>query len=147
MTASSGNITNTAVGTSTTPDPTPTNTVTVVTPVATSADLTLTKVASSTSGTQGQTISYTVTLVNLGPSVASNVTLTDILSAGLSLISASGNNGTASIAGASVGATTASLQVGATLTLVVNATVTASPTSVSYTHLDVYKRQVWIKLV
>jgi uncharacterized repeat protein (TIGR01451 family) len=78
-------------------------------------------VASSTSGTQGQTISYTVTLVNLGPSVASNVTLTDILSAGLSLISASGNNGTASIAGASVGATTASLQVGATLTLVVNA--------------------------
>ncbi|MBK8072828.1 MAG: hypothetical protein IPK34_12765 [Ramlibacter sp.] len=35
--------------------------------------------------------------------MASNVTLTDILSAGLSLISASGNNGTASIAGASVG--------------------------------------------
>ncbi|MBK8072832.1 MAG: hypothetical protein IPK34_12785 [Ramlibacter sp.] len=52
VTASSGNITNTAMGTSTTPDPTPTNTVTVVTPVATSADLTLTKVASSTCGTR-----------------------------------------------------------------------------------------------
>ncbi len=51
VTASTGNITNTAVGTSTTPDPTPSNTVTVVTPVATQANLTLTKVASSTSGT------------------------------------------------------------------------------------------------
>ncbi|MBK8072833.1 MAG: DUF11 domain-containing protein [Ramlibacter sp.] len=103
----SGNITNTAVGTSTTPDPTPTNTVTVATPVATSGP-------DGDQGSQqrpcgsGQTISYTVTVVNLVP-VASNVTLTDILSAGLSLISASGNNGTASVAGASVGATTSSL--------------------------------------
>ena len=35
---------------------------------------------------------YTVTLVNLGPSTAQNVTLSDILSAGLTLVSASGNN-------------------------------------------------------
>ncbi|MBK8072817.1 MAG: DUF11 domain-containing protein [Ramlibacter sp.] len=113
--SASGVLTNTAtvsLPTGTT-DPVPgNNTSTATVTVALVADLTLTKVASSTSGTQGQTISYTVTLVNLGPSVASNVTLTDILSAGLSLISASGNNGTASIAGASVGATTASLQVG-----------------------------------
>jgi len=94
VTATSGTVTNTAVGTSTTPDPTPTNTTTLAVPVVSSADLTLTKVASSATGTAGGTISYTVTLVNLGPSVAQNVTLTDILGAGLSLISASGNNGT-----------------------------------------------------
>jgi uncharacterized repeat protein (TIGR01451 family) len=48
---------------------------------------TLTKVASSaTACTAGGTISYTVTLVNLGPSTAQNVTITDVLSAGLSRI-------------------------------------------------------------
>ena len=67
------------------------------------------------------------------PSTAQNVTVSDILSAGLSLISASGNNGTTTIAGASVGATTASLSVGQTLTLVVNATVTASTGTVTNT--------------
>ena len=54
--------------------------------------------ASASTGTAGGTISYTVTLVNLGPSTAQNVTLTDVLSAGQALISASGNNGTTSIA-------------------------------------------------
>ncbi|MEP6791220.1 MAG: hypothetical protein ABI907_07605, partial [Ramlibacter sp.] len=44
--------------------------------VITSADLTLTKVASAVTGTSGGTVSYTVTLVNLGPSTALNVTLT-----------------------------------------------------------------------
>ncbi|MCJ0764719.1 DUF11 domain-containing protein, partial [Variovorax sp. CYS-02] len=47
----------------------------VVTPVA---DLVVSKVASSANGTAGATISYTVTLVNLGPSAAQNVTLTDV---------------------------------------------------------------------
>ena len=71
--------------------------------VASVADLTLTKVISvsgSGSATSGATLSYTVTLVNLGPSVAQNVTLSDILSAGLSLINSSGNNGTATVSGA-----------------------------------------------
>ncbi|MBK8072835.1 MAG: hypothetical protein IPK34_12810 [Ramlibacter sp.] len=62
--ATTGNITNTAVGTSTTPDPTPTNTVTVPTPVANVADVTVTKVASAVNATAGQTIGYTVTVVN-----------------------------------------------------------------------------------
>ncbi|RYG12991.1 MAG: DUF11 domain-containing protein, partial [Burkholderiales bacterium] len=101
--------------------------------VATSADLTVTKVASAVSGTSGGTISYTVALVNRGPSVASNVTLTDILSAGLSLVSASGNNGTTTIAGTSAAATTTTLAVGQTLTLVVTASVTASSGTVTNT--------------
>ncbi|WP_139119060.1 DUF11 domain-containing protein, partial [Pseudoalteromonas sp. BMB] len=61
------------------------NTATVVTPVSASADLQVSKVASSANGTAGSTISYTVTLVNLGPSTAQNVTMTDVASAGLTL--------------------------------------------------------------
>jgi uncharacterized repeat protein (TIGR01451 family) len=88
-------------------------------------------VASSTSGTQGQTISYTVTLVNLGPSARRcNVTLTDLLSAGPEPDQhPSGNNGTASISSSNATGATATGQLGqwaATLTLVLNATVTAS---------------------
>jgi uncharacterized repeat protein (TIGR01451 family) len=127
VTASTGVVTNTAAGTSTTPDPTPPGTVTVPTPVAASANLQLTKVASSASGTAGGTISYTVTLVNLGPSTAQNVTLTDVLSAGLSRIGASSNNGAVALVDATTSRiTTSSLALGQTLTLVVNATVTAS---------------------
>nr|WP_279343722.1 CARDB domain-containing protein [Variovorax terrae] len=93
------------------------------------------KVASSANGTAGATISYTVTLVNLGPSAAQNVTLTDVMSAGLSLISASstGGNGTATVGGASAAATATTLASGATLTLVVNATVTATTGNVTNT--------------
>jgi uncharacterized repeat protein (TIGR01451 family) len=82
---------------------------------------------------QGSIVSYTVTLVNLGPSVAQNVTITDILSAGLSLVSSSSNQTTATGAavGGTVGATTASLAVKQTLTLVVNASVTASTGNVT----------------
>jgi uncharacterized repeat protein (TIGR01451 family) len=59
-------------------------------------------------------IGYTVTLVNLGPAVAQNVTLTDFISAGQTYAGSTGNNGTTSAA------TTASLAVGGTLTLVMN---------------------------
>ena len=131
--ASTGNVTNTAVGTSTTPDPNPGNTATVVTPVTASADLTLTKVINGPA-VQGSTVSYTVTVINLGPSSALNVQITDVLSAGLSFISASTsgsaaavNSGQVTTAGAGV------LTLGQTLTLVVNATVTASSGDVTNT--------------
>ena len=94
VTATTGNVTNTAAGTSTTPDPVPSNNAATVTvTVAASADLQVTKVASSANGTAGSTISYTVTLVNLGPSAAQNVTLTDVLSAGLTLGAVSSTGG------------------------------------------------------
>jgi uncharacterized repeat protein (TIGR01451 family) len=134
FTVPASNVTATSTVTTTTADANSANdTRTSSTSVNAVADLTLTKVASNISATQGQTISYTVTLVNLGPSTAQNVTVSDILSAGLTLISASGNNGTTTVAGASVGATTASLSVGQTLTLVVNATVTASTGNITNT--------------
>ncbi|RYX96494.1 MAG: DUF11 domain-containing protein [Comamonadaceae bacterium] len=127
VTATSGNVTDTAAATSVTPDPVPANnTTTFALPVGTSADLSVTKVASSPIGTAGNTISYTISLVNLGPSVAQNVTLTDVLGTGQTFIGASSNNATLTVAGTSAAAATASLQVGSTLTLVVQATITAS---------------------
>ncbi len=135
VTATTGNVTNTAAGTSTTPDPSPPGTVTVPTPVAASADLVLSKVASAANGTAGGTISYTVTLVNLGPSTAQNVTITDVMSAGLTL------SGTPVVTGGSLlnsnasgaTATAATLAAGQTLTMVVNATVTATTGNVTNT--------------
>ncbi len=134
VTATTGAITDTAAGTSTTPDPdTSNNTTTLAVPVSSSADLTVTKVASSVSGTAGQTINYVVTLVNRGPSIAQNVTLTDVLSAGQSLVSASSNNGTTTVPGASAAATTTSLAVNGTLTLTLQANVTATTGNITDT--------------
>ena len=101
--------------------------------VTSSADLAVTKTASTVQGTSGGTISYTVSLVNMGPSVAQNVTLTDVLSTGHSLISASGNNGAVTVAGSTALASTTSLAVGQTLTLVIQATVTASTGNITDT--------------
>ncbi|MBC7719480.1 MAG: hypothetical protein H7Z77_06785, partial [Chitinophagaceae bacterium] len=44
--------------------------------VASSADLVVSKTISANPVVQGTTVSYTVTLVNLGPSTAQDVTLT-----------------------------------------------------------------------
>ena len=46
-----------------------------------SADLRITKTASVSAGTVGQTFSYVITFDNAGPSAAANVTLTDARSA------------------------------------------------------------------
>ena len=134
VSASTGSITNTAFGTSTTADGiSANNTVTVVTAVDISANLTLTKVSNGPA-VQGSTISYTVTVVNLGPSTAQNVSIADVLSTGLSFISASTNGNVAtSNAGANTTAGTTSLALGQTLTLVVNAAVTAASGSVTNT--------------
>ena len=78
-------------------------------------------------------IGYTVTLVNLGPAVAQNVTLTDFISAGQTYAGSTGNNGTVTIAGATSAATTASLAVGGTLTLVMNVQITATTGNITNT--------------
>ena len=102
--------------------------MTAVTNLTASADLVLNKVASTANVPAGGTISYTVTLVNLGPSVAQNVTLTDVMSAGLTLSGTPVVTGGSLLASNASGATAtaASLGVGQTLTMVINATVTAS---------------------
>jgi uncharacterized repeat protein (TIGR01451 family) len=117
----SGSITNAAALTSTTPDPTPgNNTSTTVTSRIDSADLRITKTASVSAGTVGQTFSYVITFDNAGPSTAANVTLTDAL-VGLTLVSATNSVGTLQTSSAALTVTLGSLASGAggTLTLTV----------------------------
>jgi uncharacterized repeat protein (TIGR01451 family) len=78
--SATGTITNTADVTSTTPDPNPNNNIsTVSTGVAPaeSADISVTKSAIPNPVSPGQTVTYTITASNAGPSDAQNVVLTD----------------------------------------------------------------------
>ncbi len=78
---------NTATVTSTTPGTGDSDTI--VTPLAGSADLSLVKSATPTAQA-GQSITYTLTVYNLGPSDASGVLITDTLPAGVAIQSAGG---------------------------------------------------------
>jgi uncharacterized repeat protein (TIGR01451 family)/LPXTG-motif cell wall-anchored protein len=69
------------------------NTSSLQTPVKAVADLNLTKAASVTTISAGETFSYTITLDNYGPSDAINVRVQDILPDGISFIGASSTVG------------------------------------------------------
>lgn len=88
-------------------------------PVA-SIDLAITKTASPTSIVLGQTITYTITVVNNGPDVATNVVLSDPLAATLDYVTVSTTQGTCS-GGQTVQCALGTLAVdaSATVTLVV----------------------------
>jgi uncharacterized repeat protein (TIGR01451 family) len=76
-------ISNSITVASTTPESTPGNeTATATTTVATSADLSVTKVDTPDPVLAGNQITYTITVTNAGPSNASTVTFTDTLPAG-----------------------------------------------------------------
>lgn len=78
-----GNVVNTAVVTSDTPDPDPdNNTDTDVTPVEPLADMSVIKTADPDPVAVGFPVTYTLTVQNFGPAAAENVVLTDILPAG-----------------------------------------------------------------
>ncbi len=84
-------VTNSATVSSPTPDPKPTNnTDTDVTPVTASADVSVTKLADVTQVRPGDPISYTITVLNSGPSIAKNVKISDDLPAGLTATGATG---------------------------------------------------------
>src|SRR5262249_23012939 len=57
------------------------------------ADLSLTKSVSNTAPNVGDTITFTVTLPNAGPDAATNVTVQDLLPAGLTFVSATPSQG------------------------------------------------------
>ena len=90
---------NTATVTSPTaePDPQPGSpdgrTSTATTTVTAAADLAVSKVPTTPTLTPGQTASWTVTVVNNGPSTARTVTLTDTVPAGLSAVTFTGPTG------------------------------------------------------
>src|SRR5262249_26075161 len=58
------------------------------------ADLFVTKAVDNATPNVGDTVTFTVTLTDLGPDAATNVTVQDLLPAGLSLVSFSPSRGT-----------------------------------------------------
>jgi uncharacterized repeat protein (TIGR01451 family) len=95
----------------------PTNTVSL-------ADVSVTKIASSGTVTVGSNVTYTITAHNAGPSDATGVQVTDLLPAGLTLVSATPATGSY-VAGTGVW-TIGSLASGTSTTLSVVATVTTT---------------------
>ncbi len=86
-----GTLTNNASVTSDTADPVPgNNSVSEDTTVNASADLAITKSDSPDPVVAGQTLTYTVTVSNAGPSDAVNVVVTDTLPPGVTFVSTTG---------------------------------------------------------
>jgi uncharacterized repeat protein (TIGR01451 family) len=87
------------------------------------ADLVVSQSGPATAS-EGDTLTFTITVVNNGPSDANGVSLTDTLSAGLSLVSATTSQWSFSTSGNVVTFSLGTLAVGATATLTVTATAT-----------------------
>ncbi len=120
-----GTLTNSATVSSATPDPNPANdTATASTTVTGSADLSMTKTGPATVTAAG-TVTYSLVVVDNGPSDAANLTVTDTLPAGVTFVSATGTGWTCSNVGnVSASCTRPALATGATaptITLVVTA--------------------------
>ena len=87
-------ITNVAVANSTTPDTNETNNKDNDTTVACpEADLKVTKTVSNPRPTQGDTVTWTIVVTNLGPDMAKDVSVVETLPEGLKLLSAKGTKG------------------------------------------------------
>ena len=87
-------ITNVAVVTSTTPDDNPDNNKDNDTAnVNPEADVKVIKTVSNPTPKTGDVITWTITVINLGPDAAENVAVEDILPGGLKLLSAKGTKG------------------------------------------------------
>lgn len=119
-----GTITNTATVTSDTVDPEPSSnesSVTLNIDEAALADLDLSKEVSSSEIPINTPFVYTMTITNLGPNTAANVTLTDPLPANLVLISATPEQGSCS---GSLQCLLGNLKSGQSVTVSVNVSVT-----------------------
>lgn len=87
-------VTNTATVSGREYDPDPSNNTDSVTETPQYADLAVTKVVSDATPNVGDTITFTITLLNLGADTATNVTVLDQLPAGLQFVDATANEGT-----------------------------------------------------
>ncbi len=131
-TASSGIITNSAsvtTGLGGVPDPdTADNTATAATTILGGADLQVTSkaVVSATPLVAGGNVTFRLTPRNAGPDVASTVSVTDVLPAGWTFVSAAGTNWSCSAAAQTVTCTRASMPVGATDNIDIVATAPVS---------------------
>jgi uncharacterized repeat protein (TIGR01451 family) len=117
-----GTLANTAVVSADTPDPdTRDNQSTIATATGSAADLQLSKTAAPGTVTAGETVTWTLTLVNQGPSVARDVTLADPLPAGVG--TATVDRPECHLAASTVTCAFATLAVGETRTVQVTAPV------------------------
>ncbi len=131
--AQSASLTNKADVIAATPDPVPgNNSSSVTTSVAASADLSIAKSGPPTIGATGS-LAYTLVVANAGPSDAAGVTVTDLLPAGVTFVSASGGGWTCTNSGnVSVSCAQPLLAAGATAsTITVVVTAPAQPTSLT----------------
>lgn len=126
--AASGPITNSATASAETTDPEPdNNTGTVTAQVEAGADLVMIKRSLVPRLGAGETAVFVLTVVNLGPATATEVTIADSLPAGLTPTSAT--NPACSIAGQDVACRFPALDPGQTRSTVVNASVAADVAS------------------
>jgi uncharacterized repeat protein (TIGR01451 family) len=75
-------------------DPVTTNNSASATETPQQADLAIAKTVSNAKPNVGDTVTFTITLTDKGPSTATNVQVTDLLPAGLSFVSANASQGT-----------------------------------------------------
>lgn len=145
----SGNLTNTATVTATQTDSNTTNnTATQSTTVNKQVDLRITKVDNTDPLVAGASLTYTITVFNDGPSQATNVSVNDILPAGVTFTSATASQGTATNNNGTITGALGTINSGssATITVVVatlptlrtnltnTATVTATETEINATN-------------
>jgi uncharacterized repeat protein (TIGR01451 family) len=104
------------------------NTATATTQVTPQVDLAITKSDSPDPVVAGQTLTYTITVTNNGPSAATGVTVSDTLPTGLTYQSGTSTAGTVSNAGNAVTATIGNLSRGGSATVTVVAVVDAATT-------------------
>ena len=89
-------------------------------------DLALKKVASNTSPQAGGSVTYTLSLVNNGPSTATGVKVTDPLPAGLSFAAASASQGSCSASGQTVTCALGTLAAGGSAVMTITAHIAPS---------------------
>jgi uncharacterized repeat protein (TIGR01451 family) len=121
-----GTITNTATVTENEADPNPANnTATTQTTVTGVADLGVTVSGLPNPALLGNKLTYTVTVTNTGPSAASGVALSDTLPAGVTFVSATPSQGTATQSAGKVTGNLGSIASGASATVTIVVTPTA----------------------
>lgn len=132
---SSGTISNTATATSDTADGNSGNdggTAGGVIAEPAEADLEIAKTTGTASATPGETIAYTITVNNAGPSPATNVVVTDDLPAGLAFVSATPSQGTCN-ASDPVSCNLGTIFNGGSATITLTAQVTATSGTIANT--------------
>ena len=122
-----GSLTNSASASATEPDPnTANNAATTTTTVIAQADLALAKADSPNPVIAGQTLTYTLTLTNYGPSTATNVHITDTLPADLTVLSVTANQGTCTTTATTLTCNLGSLAPASSATVTILASVAPS---------------------